>query len=67
MVRHRLLRELFNVFEGAAPVCRADTIDEYRELAMLAHAWESGYLEAGLATQVLNRAEDAERKASALR
>lgn len=67
MVRHRLLRDFFGALEGAAPVCRADTMDEYRELAMLAHAWERGSLEAGLVTEGLGRTEDEDTPAPARR
>lgn len=46
---------------------RADTIDEYRELAILAHAWERGSLEPGVAEGGLGRVDEAEEKESALR
>jgi hypothetical protein len=39
---------------------RAETIDEYRELDMLAHAWERGSLEPGVLPSAPARAEDAE-------
>lgn len=39
---------------------RAETIDEYRELDMLAHAWERGSLEPGVPETAPGRAEDAE-------
>jgi hypothetical protein len=65
-VRNKLLRDFLSAFEGAAPAHRADTIDEYRELVILAQAWERGSLEAGLATQALGRAEDVERPSPAL-
>jgi hypothetical protein len=51
------LRDLLSAIELAAPVCRADTIDEYRELVILAQAWERGSLAAGLAMDALGRAE----------
>jgi len=40
MARHTLLPEIFAPFEGIEPECRAEPIDEYRDLAMLARAWE---------------------------
>ncbi|HEX5206809.1 MAG TPA: hypothetical protein VFW10_03310 [Steroidobacteraceae bacterium] len=36
MVRQRLLRDFFSAFENAEPTLRADAIDEYRELTLLA-------------------------------
>lgn len=39
---------------------RAETIDEYRELDMLAHAWERGSLEPGTPEGAPGRVEDAE-------
>jgi hypothetical protein len=39
---------------------RAETIDEYRELDMLAHAWEREPLEPGVPQSAPGRAEDAE-------
>ena len=41
-MRNRLLRDIFSALESAGPVSRADSVDEYRELAMLAGAWERG-------------------------
>jgi hypothetical protein len=67
VVRHRLLRDIFSAFESAEPAYRADTIDEYRELAMLAHAWERGSLKPGVAEGAPGRVDDAEGKESALR
>lgn len=40
MARHPLLPDIFTGFEGGEPACRTDPIDEYRDLAMLASAWE---------------------------
>jgi hypothetical protein len=45
VVRHSLLRDMGGAVEDAGPAHRAGAIDEYRELAMLAHAWERGSLE----------------------
>jgi hypothetical protein len=39
---------------------RAETIDEYRELDMLAHAWERVSLEPGTPEAAPARVEDAE-------
>ena len=60
MVRHRLLRDVFSAFESAEPVYRADAIDEYRELAMLAQAWEHGSFKPGMAEGAPVRIDDAE-------
>jgi len=54
------LRDLFSAFEGAAPGHGADTIDEYRELTMLAHAWEQGSLMPGSVEQALGRVDGVE-------
>ena len=40
MARHPLLPDIFSAFEGSEPACGAEPIDEYRDLAMLARAWE---------------------------
>lgn len=40
MARHTLLPDILAAFEGSEPACAADPIDEYRDLAMLARAWE---------------------------
>jgi ubiquinone/menaquinone biosynthesis C-methylase UbiE len=48
VVRQRLLRDFFSAFENAEPTLRADAIDEYRELTLLAHAWERGALMPGV-------------------
>lgn len=40
MARHPLFRDIFTALEGSGPACPADPIDEYRDLAMLARAWE---------------------------
>ena len=49
MARHGILHEIFSAYESAEAAYRADGIDEYRELAMLAHAWERGSLKPGVA------------------
>ena len=51
MVKDRLFRDIVSAFESAEPAYRAGTIDEYRELAMLARAWERGSLEPGVADE----------------
>jgi hypothetical protein len=45
VVIDRPFRDVFSAFENAEPARRAEAIDEYRELEMLAHAWEHGSLE----------------------
>jgi hypothetical protein len=40
VVGNRRLRDIFRVLENAGPAYRAEAVDEYRELAMLARAWE---------------------------
>jgi hypothetical protein len=40
MARHTLLPDILTAFEGSEPACATDPIDEYRDLAMLARAWE---------------------------
>lgn len=40
MARLPLLPDIFTALEGSEPAYRADPIDEYRDLAMLARAWE---------------------------
>ena len=60
MVRQRPLPDIFSAFDSAEPAYRAEPIDEYRELEMLAHAWERGSLEQGAPEGAPGRAEDAE-------
>jgi hypothetical protein len=68
VVRHTRLRDIFSTFECAEPAYRADGIDEYRELAMLAGAWEHGSLKPpGGAEGGSGRVDDPEGKESALR
>ena len=40
MARHTRLRDIFTAFEATGPAYPAEPVDEYRDLAMLAHAWE---------------------------
>lgn len=50
MARHPLLPDILTAFEGSEPAGRADPVDEYRDLVMLARAWErigSGDVTAG--------------------
>ena len=58
MVTHRPLHEIFS--DSAEPAHRAEAIDEYRELDMLAHAWERGSLEPGVAESATGRVDSAE-------
>ena len=67
VVRRMPLRDTFSTVEGAQPACRAEPIDEYRDLAMLARAWESGSLELNGVEEALSRADEAKGKESALR
>jgi len=62
VVRQRLLRDFFSAFENAAPALRADPIDEYRELTLLARAWERGALMPGVVEGGLGRVEEVEGK-----
>jgi hypothetical protein len=62
VVRQRLLRDFFSAFENAAPGLRADAIDEYRALRLLAHAWERGALMSGVVEGGLGRVEEVEGK-----
>ena len=67
MLRLSFLRDIFSALEGAGPAHRAEAIDEYRELAILAYAWERGSLEPEVAEGAPGRVDDAEGKDSALR
>ena len=40
MAKRTVLGDILTAFEAAGPVYSADPIDEYRDLAMLARAWE---------------------------
>ena len=64
MARQRLLRDTFSALETAEPEYRAEAIDEYRELEMLAHAWEHGSVESGVSATAAGRPEEGEEKAS---
>jgi hypothetical protein len=59
VVTHRPLRDTSSARAGAEVARRAETLDEYRELDMLAHAWERGSLEPGASQSAPGRAEDA--------
>lgn len=61
MVRPRLLHDTFSASESAETAARADIIDEYRELEMLAHAWECGSLDPGVAEAAPGRVDDVEQ------
>lgn len=65
MARYRLLRDFFSVLDSAEPASRLDTIDEYRELAMLAYAWERRSLKQ-VGEGASGRVDDAKVKESAL-
>ena len=65
MVRPRLLRDTCSVSESAELASRAEPIDEYRELEMLAHAWEHGSLDPGGAEGPAGRVDDAEQQEAA--
>jgi len=67
VVKQRHLGDFFSTCGRDEPAYGAEPIDEYRDLAMLARAWESGLLEANVAEEALARADDAEGKESALR
>lgn len=67
MVRHSHLRDTFSAFESTGPAHRADPIDEYRDLAMLANAFERVLLRREIAEEAEGRVDDAEGKESAPR
>jgi hypothetical protein len=67
MVRHRVTRQIFSVTETEELPDRADSIDEYRELAMLANAWERRSLEPAGAEGASPKGEDREVKELARR
>lgn len=64
MVRPRLLCDTCSVSESAELAPRADPIDEYRELEMLAHAWEHGSLYPDVPDGTPGRVDDTEQKES---
>lgn len=59
MAGDRLLGDFFTAIHGAEPASCGDAIDEYRELAMLAHAWERGSLEPKAVEGATGQVEDA--------
>jgi hypothetical protein len=61
-VSHWLDRDIFSVFQGGEPVYRAIPTDEYRELAMLAHAWELRALGPGVAAEPLREVDEGKGK-----
>jgi hypothetical protein len=65
VVTHRPLRDIFSSRASLELAPRAETIDEYRELDMLAHAWEGGSLKPEVADGAPGRAEDPAGKESA--
>lgn len=60
MVRDWLLRDMLGAFESAEPMYRADPVDEYRELTILAGAWEHGALQPVPAEGAAGHVDDAE-------
>jgi hypothetical protein len=62
LVRNRPLSDIFSTLESAEPAHRAEPIDEYRDLVMLAHAWEHGSLEPEGAEEAPGLGDDAEGK-----
>ncbi|HEX5460922.1 MAG TPA: hypothetical protein VFX20_13215 [Steroidobacteraceae bacterium] len=64
---NRRLRDIFSAPESAEPGYRAEAIDEYRELALLANAWERQALERGVEEGAPGRIDDAEGKEPAVR
>ena len=48
-MRYRPVRDVLSVFGTGERAYRADPIDEYRELTILAGEWERGSLEMGVA------------------
>lgn len=67
MVTYRPLHEIVSARDRAEPAWRAESIDEYRELDMLAHAWERGSLKPGAAESAPGRPDTGEDKDSAQR
>jgi hypothetical protein len=66
VVRNKPLPDIFSSLESAEPAWRAEPIDEYRDLVMLAHAWEHGSLEPEAAEEAPDRGDDAEGKVGAI-
>ena len=67
MVKNSLLGEIFGALESIEPAYGAGPIDEYRELTLLAGAWEAGTLKPRAAKRPRGRADDAEGKEPARR
>lgn len=59
MVTHRPSGDTLSARASVELAHRAETIDEYRELDMLAHAWERGSPKPGAVEGEPGRAEDA--------
>lgn len=66
VVRNKPIPGIFSTSESAEPAYRADPIDEYRDLVMLAHAWERGSLELIGAEEAPGRGDGAEGEDSVL-
>jgi hypothetical protein len=62
VVRNRPLPDTFSTLASAEPAYGVDAIDEYRDLVMLAHAWEHRSLEPAGAEEAPDRGDDAEAK-----
>lgn len=62
VVRNKPLPDIFGTLESAEPADRAEPFDEYRDLVMLAHAWEHGSLEPQGTEEAPGRGADAEGK-----
>ncbi|MHB8813200.1 MAG: hypothetical protein ACYDAE_08020 [Steroidobacteraceae bacterium] len=58
-MRNRPLRDAFDTLDIAEPAYRAEAIDEYRDLVMLAHAWEHRPLEPEGAEEAPDPGDDA--------
>lgn len=67
VVGNRGLGDIFSPPESTAPAYRAEAMDEYRELALLAKAWERQALKQGLGEGTSGRVEDPEGNESAVR
>ena len=62
VVTIRPLSDIFSALEGAEPAHSAEDIDEYRELAMLARAWERGSLKSGVVDGAPGGIDDAKER-----
>jgi hypothetical protein len=67
VVKNRPPGDVFRAFESTEPADGAGPIDEYRELTLLAGAWEAGALKPRAAKRAPGRADDAEGKEPARR